>query len=118
MKFHFGCIRHGPIYGKVEVGTPTPTEDPLYPGGINFGDGYSSEVLHAGGNESNAILVSYKSLLLSAIGVIGLIVLAYGILQWGSSFSSHDPSARNQGILCVFAGLLLCCLPAIMGVIL
>ena len=45
--------------------------------------------------------------LVRAVGIIGIIILGWGIVQLGMSIQSHDASQRTQGILCLFGGLLI-----------
>ena len=38
---------------------------------------------------------------------VGLIICGWGVVQFGMSIQSHDPSQRTQGLLCVLGGLLI-----------
>ena len=48
-----------------------------------------------------------QNLIFSIIRIIGIIGTAFGLLQFGMSFSSHDPSQRNTGIMCIVGGLIM-----------
>ena len=41
------------------------------------------------------------------IRAVGIILLAFGVLQLGISFKSHDPSARANGMLTVAGGIVI-----------
>ena len=41
------------------------------------------------------------------IKAVGIIIAGWGVVQFGMSVQSHDPSQRTQGILCVVGGLLI-----------
>lgn len=43
----------------------------------------------------------------SIIKAVGIIIAGWGVVQFGMSIQSHDPSQRTQGILCVLGGLLI-----------
>ena len=43
----------------------------------------------------------------SVIKAVGAIVAVCGLVQFGMSVQSHDPSQRTQGILCILGGLVI-----------
>ena len=53
------------------------------------------------------IVNNLSDFIFSAIKAIGIIVLAWGVVQVGMSVQSHDASQRTQGFLCLFGGLLI-----------
>lgn len=52
-----------------------------------------------------AAINSLSDFVFSIIKAVGLIIAGWGIVQFGMSIQSHDPSQRTQGILCVLGGL-------------
>ena len=50
---------------------------------------------------------SLSDFIFSIIKAVGLIIAGWGVVQFGMSVQSHDPSQRTQGILCVLGGLLI-----------
>ena len=62
----------------------------------------------AGGSDDPLTIVSNLSdFIFSCIKAIGVIILGWGIVQFGMSIQSHDASQRSQGMLCVFGGLII-----------
>ena len=41
------------------------------------------------------------------IRAVGIIILAWGVVQVGLSFQSHDPSQRSQGFLTLAGGIVI-----------
>ena len=61
----------------------------------------------AGGNDPLTIVSNLSDFIFSCIKAIGVIILGWGIVQFGMSIQSHDASQRSQGMLCVFGGLII-----------
>lgn len=53
-----------------------------------------------------AAINKLSDFIFSIIKAVGLIIAGWGVVQFGMSVQSHDPSQRTQGILCVLGGLL------------
>ncbi len=53
------------------------------------------------------IVNNLSDFIFSIIKAVGVIVLAWGIVQVGMSIQSHDASQRTQGFLCLFGGLMI-----------
>ena len=61
----------------------------------------------AGGSDPLTIVNNLSDFIFSCIKAIGVIILGWGIVQFGMSIQSHDASQRSQGMLCVFGGLII-----------
>ena len=70
---------------------------------------FANDPLETIGNMSNFIF--------SAIRAIGVIILAWGVVQIGMSLQSHDPSQRTNGFLTFFGGLVIALSREILGLI-
>lgn len=53
----------------------------------------------------------------SAIQLIGMVLLGFGIVQIGLSLKSHDASQRANGFLTFFGGVIIACAKAILDLI-
>lgn len=53
-----------------------------------------------------AILTNFEDFIFGVIQIAGVIMCGYGIVQVGTSISTHDPSQRSMGILTLLGGLL------------
>ena len=60
-----------------------------------------------GGGDPLTIVNNLSDFIFSIIKAVGVIVLAWGIVQVGMSIQSHDASQRTQGFLCLFGGLMI-----------
>lgn len=54
-----------------------------------------------------AVVDNLSEFLFGLIRAIGLILLAFGVLQIGMSLKSHDPSARANGMLTLAGGIII-----------
>ncbi|MCL2837620.1 MAG: hypothetical protein FWE04_00925 [Oscillospiraceae bacterium] len=70
---------------------------------------FADDPLTTIGNMSNFIF--------AAIRAIGVIILAWGVVQIGLSLQSHDPSQRTNGFLTFFGGLVIALSREILGLI-
>ena len=59
------------------------------------------------GGDPLTIVNNLSDFIFSIIKAVGVIVLAWGIVQVGMSIQSHDASQRTQGFLCLFGGLMI-----------
>ncbi len=53
------------------------------------------------------VIDNLSDFIFSLIRAIGLILLAFGILQVGLSFKSHDPSQKANGMLTLVGGIII-----------
>lgn len=58
---------------------------------------------------------SLKALVIGIIGAIGVIVLGFGILEFGSAVQAQDPSQQTAGIKKIVGGILMASVSLIMG---
>ena len=59
----------------------------------------------ATGNDPLAVINNFSEFIYSLIRAIGLILVAFGIVQVGLSLKSHDPSQRANGIMTIAGGI-------------
>ncbi|MDO4318679.1 MAG: glutamyl-tRNA amidotransferase [Lachnospiraceae bacterium] len=72
---------------------------------LSLGVGLAEET-GADGFDLLGAINKLKTLIFSAITIIGLIVTAFGGLQFGLSFPSHDASQRSNGLMFIVGGLI------------
>ena len=54
-----------------------------------------------------SVVSNLSTFIFGLIRAVGIIILAWGIVQVGMSFQSHDPSQRSQGFLTLAGGLVI-----------
>lgn len=57
------------------------------------------------------------TLVYSAIGGVGAIFLAWGLLDFGTAYSAHDSTQQAQAIKKVIGGLVIIAIPTIIGLL-
>ena len=55
-----------------------------------------------------------KELVLDCVGGVGVIFLAWGLLDFGTGYSAHDTTQQSQAIKKVIGGLIMVAVPAIL----
>jgi hypothetical protein len=55
-----------------------------------------------------------KELVLGCVGGVGVIFLAWGLLDFGTGYSAHDTTQQSQAIKKVIGGLIMISVPAIL----
>lgn len=55
----------------------------------------------------NIDLKNLSTFIFGLIRAVGLIILAWGIVQVGLSFQTHDPSQRSNGFLTLAGGVVI-----------
>ena len=65
----------------------------------------SSQVFAA--NEPLSVINNLSTLMFSLIRAIGIILLAWGIVQVGLALKSHDPSQRANGFFSIAGGVII-----------
>lgn len=63
------------------------------------------------------IINNLSDFVFSVIRGIGGIILAFGIVQFGMSFKSQDPSQRMNGIMSIAGGVIIVCSKEILNII-
>ena len=53
-----------------------------------------------------------KDLVLGCVGGVGVIFLAWGLLDFGTGYSAHDTTQQSQAIKKVIGGLIMIAVPA------
>ena len=66
-----------------------------------------STTAFATGADPITVVNNLSDFIFSAIKAIGIIILGWGIVQVGLSFSSHDPSQRSNGFLTLAGGIVI-----------
>lgn len=67
-----------------------------------------------GGDGTETVLSgieSLKTLVLGCVSGVGVIFLAWGLLDFGTAYSSHDSSQQSQAIKKVIGGLIMIAVP-------
>lgn len=54
-----------------------------------------------------AVINNLSTFIFGLIRAVGLIILAWGIVQVGLSFQTHDPSQRSNGFLTLAGGIVI-----------
>jgi len=62
---------------------------------------------YASGGDPIVVVNNLSTFIFGLIRAVGIIILAWGIVQVGMSFQSHDPSQRSQGFLTLAGGLVI-----------
>ncbi len=52
------------------------------------------------------ILMNFEDFIFTVIRICGVIMCGYGVIQIGTSISTHDPAQRSMGILTLIGGVL------------
>ena len=73
--------------------------------------------LTTGVTEVDTMLNNLSGLITGIVKVIGGVLCIYGILQVGMSFTSHDPSQRIQGLMCIAGAIIIFFSPEILAAI-
>lgn len=63
------------------------------------------------------IINNLSDFVFSVIKGIGGIVLAFGVVQFGMSFKSQDPSQRTNGVMSIVGGIIILCSKYILNII-
>ena len=61
----------------------------------------------SGGGDPITVVDNLSDFIFALIRAIGIILLAFGIVQVGMSLKSHDPSQRANGFLTVAGGIII-----------
>lgn len=62
---------------------------------------------HAEGSDPLTAVNNLSDLFFSILKVVGTMIGGWGVVQFGLSTQSHDPSQRSSGILAVMGGLII-----------
>lgn len=74
-------------------------------------------LLNTGVADVDALFSNLTNFISGVVKVIGSILCIYGIFQVGMSFSSHDPSQRTQGLMCIAGAVIIFFSPEILAAI-
>ena len=70
-----------------------------------------------GVDDVDALFGNLTSFISGIVKIVGSILCIYGIFQVGMSFSSHDPSQRIQGLMCIAGAVIIFFSPEILAAI-
>lgn len=74
-------------------------------------------LLSTGVDDVDALFGNLTSFISGIVKIVGSILCIYGIFQVGMSFSSHDPSQRIQGLMCIAGAVIIFFSPEILAAI-
>ncbi len=72
----------------------------------------------AAGSDPLTAINNLSDFVFQAIKAIGMLILLFGLVQFGMSVQSHDTQQRSQGILCMLGGLIIAFAKEILDMIL
>ena len=72
----------------------------------------------AAGTDPLVAINNLSDLVFQDIKAIGMLILLFGLVQWGLSIQSHDTQQRSQGILCMLGGVIIAFAKEILDMIL
>lgn len=58
-----------------------------------------------------------KTIVLACVGGVGVVFLAWGLLDFGTAYSAHDTTQQSQAIKKVIGGLIIVAVPTILAVL-
>lgn len=79
---------------------------------------YPATIALAAGSDPLTAINNLSDFVFQAIKAIGMLVLLFGLVQFGMSVQSHDTQQRSQGILCMLGGLIIAFAKEILDMIL
>lgn len=71
--------------------------------------------------DKNALTTSLsrlKGIVEDIVTAVGMIMALFGVVQFGLSFQSHDPSQKAQGIMCFLGGVIIAIAPSLVSYLL
>lgn len=74
-------------------------------------------LMSTGVDDVDTLFTNLTSLITGVVKVLGSIMCIYGLFQVGMSFSSHDPSQRIQGLMCIAGAVIIFFSPEILTAI-
>lgn len=63
-------------------------------------------------------LSKLKGIVEDIVVAVGMIMALFGVVQFGLSFQSHDPSQKAQGIMCFLGGVIIAIAPSLVSYLL
>lgn len=66
-----------------------------------------------GVSEVDKMFGNFNSFVGGIVTAVGGLILLFGLVRFGMSFQSHDPSQRSQGILFILSGIIIALAPQI-----
>ena len=103
---------------KIPMGKKTKKAFSMYVMAVIIGTvmvGFAPTVL--ANNDPLAVVNNLSNFIFGLIRAIGMIILAFGIVQVGLSFKSHDPSQRANGFLTLAGGIVITFAKEILAII-
>lgn len=69
-------------------------------------------------DDATQAINNLTALVCNIVSAIGIMLALWGVVQFGLSFSSHDPSQKNTGLLQLVGGILVAIAPQLLKSIL
>lgn len=66
-----------------------------------------------GVSEVDKMFNNFNGFVGGIVTAVGGLILLFGLVRFGMSFQSHDPSQRSQGILFILSGIIIALAPQI-----
>lgn len=63
--------------------------------------------VYAAGDDPMSVINNLSDFIFSIMRVVGAILTGFGIMQFGLSFKSQDPSQRSNGVLQIVGGIII-----------
>lgn len=75
---------------------------------------YAEEV---GGENPLTVVNNLSNFIFDIVQAVGVIMVLFGLVQFGLALKSHDPSQRASSILTILGGIVIACAKAILNII-
>ena len=80
---------------------------------VFFSGGMPVYAARTGVSEVDKMFGDFDSFVSGIVAAVGGLILLFGLVRFGMSFQSHDPSQRSQGILFILSGIIIALAPQI-----
>ena len=75
---------------------------------------YAEEV---GGENPLTVVNNLSNFIFDIVQAVGVIMVLFGLVQFGLALKSHDPSQRASSILTILGGIVIACAKTILNII-
>ena len=75
---------------------------------------YAEEV---GGDNPLTVVNNLSNFIFDIVQAVGVIMVLFGLVQFGLALKSHDPSQRASSILTILGGIVIACANTILNII-
>ena len=74
-------------------------------------------LMSTGVEDVDTLFTNLTDFITGVVKIVGSVLCIYGLFQVGMSFSSHDPSQRIQGLMCIAGAVIIFFSPEILTAI-